>query len=180
VAEKEVLRKVEKWLTGEREQRMAWRGLGSQLSPNLKPPPRRASRKNSSGLACSVCEISRIRAVFRQSSQHSPSSSPISIHSSERSYSAQGHSYTVNPNTDWNECVGQERTVRGGSSVVSEWFNIDKYIICAGVCRRDNPQTNAAPQARTVPTKCGNSGRDLNSAGGLPVLIYSSGPRLRS
>jgi len=48
---------------------MAWRGLGSQLSP--KNSPGRASRKDSSGLASSVREISRTRAVFRQSSHHS-------------------------------------------------------------------------------------------------------------
>ena len=121
VTGKEVLREVERWLTGERE--MAWRTrkLGSQLSP--KPSPRRASWKNSSGLPSSVFEISRTRAAFRQSSQHSPSSSPIGTHSSERSYSAQGHSCAVDPSTELERMHGRERNVRGGRCVVSEQFS---------------------------------------------------------
>ena len=142
---KEVPREVKRWLTGEREQRMAWRGLGSQLSP--KPSPRRASRKNNSGLASSVCEISRTRATFPALAFQLAYRHPLF----RRSYSAQGHSYTVNSNTELEQVPGTGTKRSWWVPVVwSPSGSIDKYIICAYV---EEIIYKRMPQARSVPMK---------------------------
>jgi len=124
---------------------MAWRGLGSQLSPQNSP--RRASRKDSLGLASSVREISRTRAVFRQPSQHSPSSSPIGIHSSKRSCSAQGHSHTANLKSIIEPLRGCT-TPAANDSFLSVTLVPFKSIIFTGGYRGNHLQTNAASKVR--------------------------------